>query len=373
MTLKKYISVAAAILALVMPRLAAAQDPSGEYLPEEKVIAFDEKIHDFGDVLLSEGALKWKFNFTNISDQPIVIHNVISSCGCTTPEWTKAPVKAGGTGYVNVTFTNDQGPYPFDKTLTVYVSGVNRPVILRIRGYAHERMRKPTEIFSERIGRLGFRSREVQFGYVDQGSVKSDKITVANLGPQPITVVPVETSCGLKITIEPETIPSQGSATMRITVDAGAQDPQIWGRQNFVSKFSINGQVFPLKLVVATFIKDNFNDLTSEQEENAASIATDASYFDFGTVAQGKTVDAAYVVRNTGKSPLVIHKVEADRAGMQFTGKSPLTIAPGAEAKLKFKFDTSNLSGQNVVVITLITNSPAKPLFNLFLTGTIKK
>lgn len=369
-----YIYLAVALMAICMPFRAAAQDPdTDDYLPEEKVIVFDDKIHDFGDVLLSEGTLRWTFNFKNISDSPIVIHNVISSCGCTTPEWTKAPVKPGDSGYVKVSFTNDQGPYPFDKTLTCYVSNVNRPVILRIRGYSHDKMRKPVDIFSERIGRLGFRSRQVQFGYVDQGSVKSDRITVANLGPQPITVVPVETSCGLKITLEPSTIPPQGSATMRITVDAGAQPEPLWGRQNFVTKFSINGQTFPLKLTVATFIKDNFNNLSKSEIDNGSSITTDDSYADYGTVPAGRIVDVVYNIKNTGKAPLKIHKVEADRAGLQFLGKCPMTVAPGAEAKLKFKFDTSNVSGQNVVVITLITNSPAKPLFNLFLTGTVNK
>ena len=369
----KYLSyIIAAALLILVPSIARAQDPD-DFQPEEKVIVFDDKIHDFGDVLLSEGALKCTFNFKNISDSPIVIHSVISSCGCTTPEWTKSPVKPGESGLVKATFTNDQGPYPFDKTLTVYVSGVNRPVILRIRGYAHDKMRKPVDIFSERIGRLGFRSRKVEFGYVEQGSSKSDRITVANLGPQPITVVPVESSCGLKITLDPETIPPQGSSTMRITVDAGAQKEPLWGRQNFVTKFSINGQTFPLKLVVATFIKDNFNNLSKAEIDNGPSVSTEASYVDFGTVAAGKSVDAAYVIKNTGNSLLVIHKIECDRAGMQFTGKCPLKVAPGAEAKLKFKFDTSNLSGQNVAVLTLITNSPEKPLFNLFLTGTVSK
>lgn len=362
----------AILLALCLPFAAAAQEPEGNYLPEERVIAFDDKIHDFGDVLISEGALKCTFNFRNVSDSPIVIHNVISSCGCTTPEWTKAPVKPGGTGFVKVTFTNDQGPYPFDKTLTCYVSNVSRPVILRIRGYAHEKMRKPAEVFSERIGRLGFRSRQLQLGYVEQGGAKSDKITVANLGPQPITVVPVESSRGLKVEIEPSTIPSQGSATMRITVDTKALGEPLWGRQDFSTRFSINGQVFPLKFVAAAFIKDSFDSLGKEELEKAPSITTDDSYFEFGKVAAGKAAEALYRIKNTGKSTLVIHKVEADREGLQFMGKTPLKVAPGAEAKLRFKYDTSGLSGQNVAVITLITNSPAKPLFNLFLTGTVE-
>ena len=64
-------------------------------LDESKVISFDKKIHDFGDVIISDGPVKCTFTFTNISDSPIVVHNIISSCGCATPQWTRSPVKPG--------------------------------------------------------------------------------------------------------------------------------------------------------------------------------------------------------------------------------------------------------------------------------------
>ena len=50
----------------------------------EKVVSFDRKIHDFGDIVISDGAVQCLFTFTNVSNSPIVIHNVVSSCGCTT-------------------------------------------------------------------------------------------------------------------------------------------------------------------------------------------------------------------------------------------------------------------------------------------------
>src|SRR5574344_1412375 len=89
-----------------------------------KVIKLDKTIHDFGDVLIADGALKCTFNITNISSAPIVIHNIISSCGCTTPQWTKEPIRPNESGTIEVVYSNDQGPYPFDKNLTVYISSI---------------------------------------------------------------------------------------------------------------------------------------------------------------------------------------------------------------------------------------------------------
>jgi len=62
---------------------------------------FTEMEHDFGTI--SEGKVVEKiFNFTNNGQAPLVISNITASCGCTSPDWTKAPVQPGETGFVKV-------------------------------------------------------------------------------------------------------------------------------------------------------------------------------------------------------------------------------------------------------------------------------
>lgn len=342
-------------------------------LPEEKVIAFEDKLHDFGDVLLSDGPLKCSFKFTNISGSPILINNIISSCGCTTPEWTRTSVQPGGTGSIEVTFANDQGAVPFDKTLTVYVTSVNRPVILRIRGYAHDKRVKLAESYPFHIGQLAFRAPSYSAGYVDQGLSKSDSFTVANISRKPLTVSLASPVPGVSISLDRNPVPAQGTARMTVTFDSRTAHPQKWGKQNFDLVFDLDGRRAKGSFRLTFFVKDNFTGLSDAQIERAASPVPDQSYFEFGTVKAGKKVEASFRIRNTGSEPLVIHKVEADKAGIQFQGKCPVIIQPGAAAVLKFKYDTSKVSGETAVVLTLITNSPAKPLLNLFLTGQITK
>ena len=133
-------------------------------------IAFDKKVHDFGDILLTDGAQTCTFTMTNISESPIVIHNVISSCGCTVPVWSKAPIRKGEKTTITVTYSNDQGPYPFNKTITVYVSDVTRPVILRIKGDVHEKSLSLDNIYTSKIGNaLALKEKELSIGYILQG------------------------------------------------------------------------------------------------------------------------------------------------------------------------------------------------------------
>ena len=98
-----YLVVAVLFMTAALP--AAAQ--GGDTRPEEEVVKFEEKVHDFGDLLISDKSVTCKFKFTNISKKPIVVHNVVSSCGCTVPKWTKEPVMPGKTGTIDVTFKND--------------------------------------------------------------------------------------------------------------------------------------------------------------------------------------------------------------------------------------------------------------------------
>ena len=100
---------------------------------QEKItdgLEIDKFVHNFGDILLGSGPVTCTFTLKNTGDKPAVIYNVTTTCGCTDVNWTKEPVRPGQSGKISVTYSNDEGPYPFDKSLTVYLSSVKKPVIL---------------------------------------------------------------------------------------------------------------------------------------------------------------------------------------------------------------------------------------------------
>ena len=67
--------------------------------------AFPEMEYDFG--VINEGqVVEHLFKFTNSGQAPLVISNITASCGCTSPDWTKTPVKPGEEGFVKVVFNS---------------------------------------------------------------------------------------------------------------------------------------------------------------------------------------------------------------------------------------------------------------------------
>lgn len=361
-----------AILLFAISLLPAfGQDGTG--VPESSVIAFDHKIYDFGDVLLSSGPLSCKFNFTNVSDKPFVIHQVVSSCGCTTPEWTREPVRPGGKGTISAVFSNDQGPYPFDKTLTVYVSGLDRPVVLRLKGEAHENRKEIEDLFEGRICQLATRKTITSIGYIDHGFTKSDQMQIANLSNEALSVELYGADEGLSIDVIPNPIPKRGIAKITYTVDS-SKDPDIWGRHIWNLRFKLNGKPCEIPLRLTGIVKENFDSMTREELSNAPSPVVDRSYFEFGEVDSGTTVHAKYTIRNKGHQPLIIHKVDAQSPSAKVLADYPVVVKAGGKVELAVDLDLSRQEkGREIIeVLQVITNAPSKPIFNLFLTGYLK-
>ena len=333
-------------------------------------IIIDKKTHDFGDVLLENGPLTCTFTIQNRGDKPAVIYNVVTSCGCTDVKWTREPIRPGGKGTISVTYSNDEGPYPFDKNVTVYVSGIKKPVILKIRGIAHEKKKTLDELYPTRFGPLGMKETYIKCGNIEQDGMRSDIAKVANLSSHPIKVEFTELTPNLSIAISPNPIPARSIAEMEFTVYASRDR---WGKNDYFATPQINGQKHistdgKKSIGIWAFTKENFNGLTQEQKENGPVPTCNESTFSFGRIKQGTVVHAKFTIRNDGKEPLQVYK--ADINACKWSHSTFPVVAPGQEAEFRVHLDTATMpAGETLAIVTLVTNSPLRPIMNLFIAG----
>jgi hypothetical protein len=97
------------------------------------VLKFNKEVHDFAKI--EEGPIaSYSFEVTNTGTAAVVISNAQASCGCTTPEWSTAPVLPGGKSVVKAGYNTSGRPGPFTKTITVTSNAENSTVILTIKG-----------------------------------------------------------------------------------------------------------------------------------------------------------------------------------------------------------------------------------------------
>lgn len=66
-------------------------------------ISFEQDYADLGDITQGEKATH-AFAFSNTGNEPLVINNVITTCGCTAPQWPEKPVAPGAQGQIKVVF-----------------------------------------------------------------------------------------------------------------------------------------------------------------------------------------------------------------------------------------------------------------------------
>jgi hypothetical protein len=98
----------------------------------DEVVKFKETVYDFGKI--KQGVpVTHDFEFSNVSDKPVVVENATASCGCTTPTWPQAPVAKGKADKIKAGF-NAAAPGAFTKQITVKLAGVDLPSTLTIKG-----------------------------------------------------------------------------------------------------------------------------------------------------------------------------------------------------------------------------------------------
>lgn len=333
-------------------------------------ITWDKTVHDFGDVSVTDGPLTCTFTVTNNGPEAIAIFEVVSSCGCTDVKWTREPIKPGKTGIVSATYKNEDGPMPFDKTLTVYISGETRPTILRLRGVVHEKKKTLSQLYGEhKLGVLGLKSRSVRTGNLKQGQSVSENITVANLGSKPLQLAFIGQPQELKANVKPNPIPAGETATITFTVTANKEK---YGRNIYPIYPVINGKTADEPIEVETWTQENFSNWTEYQRSNAALPYFDNSTFNFGSVEQGAGVEASFSFANRGKSALKIYSADSELPCLTLY-EALSNVGPKEKGSIRFWLDTSQLEkGENVIMVTLTTNSPLRPLVNLFVAGEVR-
>lgn len=102
-------------------------------------IKFDTLQADLGTFSAKDGEQKCRFRFTNIGGAPLVIQQVMASCGCTVPTYPKAPIKPGQSAVIDITYNGaNKFPGKFRKTVTVRSNAKTEIVRLVVSGMMTE-------------------------------------------------------------------------------------------------------------------------------------------------------------------------------------------------------------------------------------------
>ena len=76
-------------------------------------------------------------------------------------------------------------------------------------------------------------------------------------------------------------------------------------------------------------------------------------------------------MKNDGKQPFQVYKVDINAC--KWSHSTFPVVAPGQETEFRVHLDTTNMpKGETLTIVTLVTNSPLRPIVNLFIAGWLE-
>lgn len=314
--------------------------------------------HDFGKFKEEAGRQSYNFAVTNTGNAPLVIQNIVASCGCTQPEWTKSPIPPGGKGVITAIYDPANRPGAFDKTLNVYTNSKPEVVVLRIRGEVEPREKSVEELFTWPVGKVRFESNHLAFTNIKKTEKKIRVMPVINTSTEPVKIEFEVNSPHLSLRVTPETLKPGQKGLVEGTYDA-TKNQGAWGSVNDLVRVKINGVVQENGFYyVSANLQEDFSTLTKEEMANPPVFKLASNTVDIGTMPQMTTKDVEFTFSNEGRRDLIIRNIRSTCGCTAVQQGANNVIKPGEKSSIKASFNAGTYQGKVVKAIYVYTNDP---------------
>ncbi len=333
---------------------------------------FNSTSWDFGKIKETDGPVSHTFEFTNTGKTPYVIEFISVSCGCTTPEYSKAPVLPGRKGTIKVTYDPADRPGVFNRSIVVTANNRTEQIPLVITGEVIGRPRTPEEDFPiEVTGGLRATSNTLLFGYVPRGGIRTQVINLYNSGTKdirPTVTVKGPEKNTARVTIDPEVLKPGQRGYLSFQYDLERAD--LWGQISTAFNISAGGQAAANDFNAYATVVEDFTNMTQTEMAKAAKASFSSQFYHFGDVKVNEALTHNFQITNTGESDLVIRDIKAGSNRISYT-IDKRTIRPGESATMKVTLKPNQRSVRLSESITLILNDPARPMREVRLAANV--
>lgn len=329
----------------------------------QPVMEFKERSHNFGIFDEAIETVSYNFEFTNTGNEPLVIKNVRTTCGCTASEYTQTAMAPGAKGSVKVSYNAIGRPGRFSKGIYVYANSQPERTILRITGEVVKGDHPQSVQYAYKIGNLKLKTLHVPLSKVVKGKTSSGFIEVINASQDTLCPTATNLPQHIRARIVPDTLLPGEEGRLVVTYDPDAIDD--WGYRR--DEFALTGVTADNKPLpetdyntvnVSATITDDFDSMSAEEKAQAPILVTGKKIVDFGIVTGSKRVQQIVYIANVGYSPLVIRKVRNENAVITAKPKKT-TLKPGQSTQLVIEIDPKRAHSNLLLSdIYIVSNDP---------------
>lgn len=335
-------------------------------------LTFQPDAWDFGTIRETDGRVSHTFTGVNRSDSPLVILDVVTTCGCTVPDFSKKPILPGEKTQITVTYDPANRPGAFTKELWVYSSEKRKIATLTVQGSVIPRQKTVEELYPvDAGGGLRLASTLNAFSYIYPGRQVQAAIGYANTSKRPVRLeLRPETTSGLLRTGYPRQVAPGERGEINFSYLIPADKPR-YGTVRDALEVVVDGRSNGTTLVTHGIGVDP---QPADATQNAPKADFSENILKFGPVKHAGPVRRMhFTLSNEGGAELIVRAVEGE--GHVATTLAPgLKIAPGDSVRCEILLDPR---AQDYGIVTehlvVVTNDPLRPMRRIRVTAVIEE
>jgi hypothetical protein len=334
-------------------------------LPKKGAAFFMNANYDFGSIQEERGLAKARFYFKNIGAGAVSIRNIDVSCGCTATEWSTKLVGAGEESEILVTYDPKGRPGDFNKLVTVHFNNAEPDKIyLSIKGTVVSESEETIKAYPFVQGNMRLSTINPILKEIPENAADSFSIAVINTSGKRLSINGFKTPSHIQASSYHKLL-LPGAATYVLVKYDAAKAKDIGERIDEVVIATDDDSVPLKRFIIKSTIINNYKSLPLEVKNNPPKTFLPKTEHNFGVMYLGEKATYGFEVMNKGKSDLVIKKA-IGTCGCTITNvKEPIIIGKKKKGKIAVSFDSANLRGVQEKWLTVYTNDPAQPIFNL--------
>ena len=336
------------------------------------LMSFLKSTHDFGDINEANGSVSYQFEFTNNGNSPLIVQDVKASCGCTTPEWTREPIKPGEKGTITAEYNPEKRPGAFNKSLTVITNANTQQVRLYIKGNVTPISRAAKEEYPVAIGGMRVKYRTVSFETITKEKPMIQAFNVYNdTNGELAFSSQYKAPDHIKLKFSPQSLPPKTVGTVQVTYDP-RHLKSLGIRSDFIEFKTDEWDNGVKKIRVIALLEEYFPPMTSEELAQAPRLIIENPQHDFGKIAQGESVTTTFLITNTGKQDLNIRQTKAS-CGCTASNPEKSNLKPGESSSINVTFDSTGRKGDQSKTIFVFSNDPINPTQKITINGMVEE
>lgn len=184
------------------------------------VLSFDRQYIKAEPMTEDDAPKQFRYRFRNVSDSPVHISRVVSSCSCAPASLDRQTVKPGEEATVTVTYHPKGHPGRFERKIFLYTGKNTQPTAILRLAVNVDSGADQSGLYKESMGRIRLRSREVK---VNAGRSSVERLKFLNVSGKDLKLQAdgmLQPSC-LQFRTEPEVVKEGQEGEMVITFDSG--------------------------------------------------------------------------------------------------------------------------------------------------------